>query len=214
MIKLRIFGIVFVVGLVASITTVTTISLHNAMASVLAGFDINTGNVYTSDADIDVAEAAEAENAAVNNQTADENETFLSIQAAQSGSLSELNATTYSLELNDVSDKTILFSDRPGRFVTTLPTSDFVGDWTTGPNSFQSDPPNAALVLDEPTAQDVTIVELFNPLYNGDNKTLQYDVNPIGNITSTDLPSEFQQSTLVIDVSGEGAYICDGACWK
>jgi hypothetical protein len=101
----------------------------------------------------------------------------------------------------------------PGRFVTTLPTSDFVGDWSSGANSFQSDSPNAALVLDEPTAQDVTIVELFNPLYDGDNRTLQYDVNPIGNITSLDLPSEFQQSTLVIDVSGT-KLVCNGACWK
>lgn len=45
--------------------------------------------------------ADEAGDAAINNQT----ETFLSIQAAQSGSLSELNATTYPLELNDVSDR-------------------------------------------------------------------------------------------------------------
>lgn len=153
--------------------------------------------------------ADEAGDAAMNNQT----ETFLSIQAAQSGSLSELNATTYTLELNDVSDKTILFSDRPDRFVTSLKTSDFVGNWSTGPNSFQSNPPNAALVLDELTAQDVTIVELFSPLYDEDNKTLQYDVIPIGNITSIDMPLEFQQSTLVIDVSGTKP-VCNGACWK
>jgi len=39
MINSRIFGIVFVVvGAVASIMTVTTISLQNAMASVLSGF--------------------------------------------------------------------------------------------------------------------------------------------------------------------------------
>ena len=39
------------------------------------------------------------------------------MQHAQSGLLSEINATTYSLELNDVSDKTILFSDRHDRIV-------------------------------------------------------------------------------------------------
>ena len=42
---------------------------------------------------------------------------FLFIQGAQSGSVSEVNATTSTLELNDVSDKTIMFSDRPERIV-------------------------------------------------------------------------------------------------
>jgi hypothetical protein len=84
---------------------------------------------------------------------------------------------------------------------------------TTGPNSFQSNPPNAALVLDELTVQDITIVELFSPLYDEDNKTLQYDVTPIGNVTSIDMPSEFQQSILVFDVSGAKP-VCNGACWK
>ena len=65
--------------------TVNTVSLQNAMASVLAGFDIDTGNVYTSDADIDVAEAAETGNATtmVTNQTTNGNTTdvqFISIQ--------------------------------------------------------------------------------------------------------------------------------------
>ena len=51
-----------------------------------------------------------------------ENETdhvpkFFAIQHAQSGSITEINTTAYSLELNDVSDKTILFSDRPDRIV-------------------------------------------------------------------------------------------------
>jgi hypothetical protein len=106
-----------------------------------------------------------------------------------------------------------LFSDRPDRFVTSLPTSNFVGNWTTWPNSFQSDPPNAALVLDEPSEQDVTVIELYSPLYDEDNKTLQYDVIPVGNKLSIDTPSEFQQSTLVIDVSGTKP-VCNGACWK
>ena len=47
---------------------------------------------------------------------------FFAIQHAQSGSISEINETTYSLELYDVSDKTILFSDRPNRIVTSLST--------------------------------------------------------------------------------------------
>ena len=192
---------------------VTIVHSQNAMASSYAGQ--TGGSTRAGMADLDVAEAEEAGNTTImmTNQTADENETFLSIQSAQSGSLSELNATAYTIELNDVSDKTILFSDRPDRFVTSLPTSNFVGNWTTGPDSFQSDPPNAALVLDEPSEQDVTIIELFSPLYDEDNKTLQYDVIPIGNRSSIDALSEFQQSTLIIDVSGTKP-VCNGACWN
>jgi hypothetical protein len=57
---------------------------------------------------------------------------FLSIQCAQSGSISELNAISYTLELDDVSDKTILLSERPDRIVPSVTTSDFVANWTTG----------------------------------------------------------------------------------
>ena len=61
------------------------------------------------------------------NTTNSEKPEYFAIQHAQSGSLSEINATAYSLELNDVSDKTILFSDRPDRIVTSISTADFIG---------------------------------------------------------------------------------------
>ncbi|MDX1373783.1 MAG: hypothetical protein R3321_15015, partial [Nitrososphaeraceae archaeon] len=60
---------------------------------------------------------------------------FFAIQHAQSGSLSEINTTAYSLELNDVSDKTILFSDRPDRIVKTESTTSFIGNWSKGVDS-------------------------------------------------------------------------------
>jgi hypothetical protein len=53
---------------------------------------------------------------------------FMFIQGAQSGSVSEVNATTSTLELSDVSDKTILFSDRPDRIVMSVDTTDFIGN--------------------------------------------------------------------------------------
>ena len=58
--------------------------------------------------------------------------TFLFIQGAQSGSVSEVNATTSTLELSDVSDKTIMFSDRPDRIVTSIDTADFIVTWIQG----------------------------------------------------------------------------------
>jgi hypothetical protein len=42
------------------------------------------------------------------------------IQRAQSGSISQINETAHTLELNNVSDSTILFSDRPNRIVDTV----------------------------------------------------------------------------------------------
>jgi len=123
---------------------------------------------------------------------------FFAIQQAQSGSISKINETAYSLELNDVSDKTILFSDRPDRIVKTEITTNFIGNWSTGVDSFAVDVPNAVLIVDESEKQDDAILELFTPNYDSNKKTLKYDVIP-DNSTSIDLPSEFGQITLIID---------------
>ena len=89
---------------------------------------------------------------------------LLFIQGAESGSISEVNATTKTLQLNDVSDKTILFSDRPDRIVSATNTTDFIGNWSKGTNSFAIDPPNAVLVLDdEQQKQELAVIELYNP---------------------------------------------------
>ena len=134
------------------------------------------------------------------NQIYDHVPKFFAIQHAQSGSFSEINETAYSLELYDVSDKTILFSDRPDRIVMSISTSNYIGNWSTGEDSFVIDAPNAVLVVDEQEeeTQDVAIIELFNPVYDSNKKVLKYEVTP-DNSTSIDLPGEFGQSTLVID---------------
>ena len=137
------------------------------------------------------------------NMTDVEEPKFFAIQHAQSGSISEINETAYSLELNDVSDKTILFSDRPDRIVTSVSTTDFIINWSTGEDSFAIDAPNAVLVVDEKDVQrDIAIVELFNPVYNSDKQTLKYDVVTPDNTTSIEL--EFEQSTLIIDSCAKG----------
>ena len=137
---------------------------------------------------------------------------FLFIQGAQSGSISEVNATTSTLELSDVSDKTILFSDRPDRIVGSANTTDFIGNWSTGENSFAIDPPNAVLILDdEEQRQEIAVIELFNPEYDSVANTLKYDIaaeNATTTTTSIDLPGEFEQSTLVID-DDDGRYVPD-----
>jgi hypothetical protein len=129
---------------------------------------------------------------------------FLFIQGAQSGSISEVNATTSTLELSDISDKTILFSDRPNRIVGSANTTDFIGNWSIGTNNFAVDPPNAVLILDDEVEQrqDLAIIELFNPVYDSEANTLKYDITAVNATTTTtsiNLPGEFGQSTLVID---------------
>ncbi|MGB7661554.1 MAG: hypothetical protein WBL67_02365 [Nitrososphaeraceae archaeon] len=137
------------------------------------------------------------------NATSTSEPRFLSIQHAKSGSIFENNAISYTLELNDVSDKTILLSDRPERIVTSVNTSDFVGNWhwSMGPKSFTADPPNAALIVEDEGNQDIMIVELTNPVHDPTAETLKYDIVP-ENVTSLELPNEFGQSTLVINGTG------------
>lgn len=126
---------------------------------------------------------------------------FMSIQTAQSGSISQINATAYTLELKDIANKTILFSERPDRLVTSINTSQFVDNWSSMEDSFAIDPPNAALVvIDTGTTseRDIALMELFNPEYNAANMTLIYDVRP-DNATTIDLPDGFGQATIIID---------------
>ena len=80
--------------------------------------------------------------------------------------------------MNDVSDKTILFSDRPDRIVASVNTTDFIGNWSTGANNFAVDPPNAVLVLDDDVEQrqDLAVIELYNPEYDPEANTLKYDM--------------------------------------
>ena len=204
----KVFGML----LIASIAAVASvlISTQNAVAS----------NIITNGAaDVDTEEAVLAKNtsmAAGVNETMDGNTTdvqFLSIQTAQSGSFSQVNDTAYTLELNNVSDSTIMFSDRPERIVETVSTADFVGNWTVGQNSFAADAPNTALIVEDiqTVELDTSIIELFNPMYGMNTNTLTYTI-VAENGTSIELPNEFGRSTLVIDVTpdSETSLDCEG----
>jgi hypothetical protein len=133
------------------------------------------------------------------NQTTNGNMTeveFLSIQ----NSLSQINETAYTLELNNVANKTIMFSDRPEPVVETVSTADFVGNWSAGQNSFSTDKPNDALIVENTqTGQlDTAIVESFDPVYNTSTNTFTYTIMT-ENETSINLPRELGQSVLVMD---------------
>jgi hypothetical protein len=100
-----------------------------------------------------------------------------------------------------------MFADRPDRIVTYVSTGDFISNWTTGMDSFESDPPNAVLVLDDmEQRQELAIIELSNPEYTAASDMLKYDII-LENATSIYLPDEFGESTLVID--DDNPHHCD-----
>ena len=127
---------------------------------------------------------------------------FVCIQGAQSGSVSEVNATTSTLELNDVSDKTIIIdrgSDRPDRIVESANTTDFIGNWSGLTPVPGLRAPNAVLILDDVEQRDLSSAFLlFNPEYDPEANTLKYDITAENATTSINLPGEFGQSDLVI----------------
>jgi hypothetical protein len=132
-------------------------------------------------------------------QTSIESPQFLAIQNAQSGTISEINSTTFSLQLLDSAEKLILFSDRPDRVVVTQSNQDFIGNWTSGQESFRLDPPNAVLVVDD-QKEDTIEIELYNPKYENDERKISYDFTFLGNKTNvSDLPNELGKSVLIID---------------
>ncbi|MGD1838355.1 MAG: hypothetical protein ACPKPY_09915 [Nitrososphaeraceae archaeon] len=101
---------------------------------------------------------------------------FFAIQNTQSSSINEINST-YSLELNDISDNTILFTDRHDIIVTSISKSDFMENWTIKEDSFVKDIQNAVLIADEKEGkQYVEIIELFNLVYDLHKKTLKYGI--------------------------------------
>jgi len=69
------------------------------------------------------------------------------------------------LTLEGLTPATLFFSDRPQRVVGHLGTSDFVGLWGEGENSFAEDPPNAVLAYLEPAddAPEDAVVILRDP---------------------------------------------------
>jgi hypothetical protein len=91
---------------------------------------------------------------------------------------------------------TLYFSDRPERITGHLSTSEFVGHWTKGTDSFAANPPNATLSI--LGAKDVrsAVVVLTNPKLDGNN--LSYSVK----VLEGKLPASFKESSLFIDIFG------------
>lgn len=139
----------------------------------------------------------------INNNHNNNETTFLYIQSAQAGSLlpqsNDIASKNYTLTLKNISSTTIAFSDRPQRLLFQIDTGSFVDNWTAGEDSFAFDPPNAAMVLLSPEGnkEDVIVAELLNPMYDRENKTLQFDI--------ISLSTEEEEKDRTIDFSEIGS---------
>jgi hypothetical protein len=100
------------------------------------------------------------------------------------------------LTLMDVSPVTVMFSDRPERIAGHMATSRFVPFWKDGKDSFLKDPPNATLSFTEDKQLNDVVVELKDPVLEGDD--LIYEVR----VLEGKMPAEGGLASLFIDIIG------------
>jgi hypothetical protein len=103
---------------------------------------------------------------------------------------------TNKLTLTDVSPITLFFSDRPNRITGNMRTESFVPFWSTGTDSFLSDPPNADVTILEGNVLRQVVVVLQDPVVEG--TTLSYTVR----ILDGDMPATGLDVSVFIDVVG------------
>jgi len=125
---------------------------------------------------------------------------YLYSQTAKSGSLVEEANGDYTLTLREISDATVVFTDRPIRDAFAVTTADFVARFAA---SFGDDPPNAALsfVPADGNVASTAVFTIDDPIYDGQARTLTYravDI-PLSGTALTQLPGQFGEASLFID---------------
>lgn len=100
------------------------------------------------------------------------------------------------LTLTGVSPVTLFFTDRPERIAGNMSTGKFVPFWSEGPDSFQSDPPNADVSIVEGGSLRQTVVVLKDPELSGED--LSYTVEVI----QGEMPESGAEVSVFIDIIG------------
>jgi hypothetical protein len=100
------------------------------------------------------------------------------------------------LTMHSLAPTTLFFSDRPDRVTGHITSQEFVESWNKGPDSFESNPPNAVLSIFHPDMVSDIVVELTEPVLSGSQLT--YGVE----ILDGEMPSSGGPSALFIDVIG------------
>ncbi len=117
---------------------------------------------------------------------------YLFVQTASAGLL-----RGGELRLSRVAPATLFFSDRPERIAGHVPTEAFVAHWGTGgKDSFEAQPPNAALSVFTAGAPKDIVVVLKHPRLEKD--VLRYSVD----VVEGDSSAEGKMCSLFIDVIG------------
>jgi hypothetical protein len=100
------------------------------------------------------------------------------------------------LTLKGVNPATVMFSDRPERIAGHMATARFVPFWGEGSDSFLKDPPNATLSFLEDKGLEDAVVELQDPVLEGES--LSYRVK----ILEGEIPASAGVASLFIDIIG------------
>jgi hypothetical protein len=165
---------------------------------------------------------ASAQNATPNASTdqSERHTSTLFVQSFQSGTITPKSGEdgTFTLTLSQGVGRTIYFTDRPERNVGTVSTPAFLKGLCFSP----VDPPNAALVLETSSHDEViAVLELYNPIYDAVTNTATYDVQPLEQWEHTltigiaerpndlaDIQPTFGAANLFIDDCGSGDVEC------
>jgi len=123
----------------------------------------------------------------------DEKADFLFVQSAKSMTF---DAATNKLTLKNVSPVTVFFTDRPERIAGNMNTTRLIPFWSDGKDSFKSDPPNADISVVEGKTLKQTVVELQDPVIDGDDLT--YTVK----VLKGDMPAKATEVAVFIDIIG------------
>jgi len=118
---------------------------------------------------------------------------FLFVQTAKSMTYDK---TTGKLTLKAVSPVTVFFTDRPERIAGNMKTTAFIPFWSTGKDSFLSDPPNADISILEGDNLRQVVAVLQAPALKGD--TLTYTVK----VLQGDMPAKAADVSVFIDIIG------------
>ncbi len=118
---------------------------------------------------------------------------YLFVQTAKSMSY---DPATKKLTLVDASPVTLFFSDRPNRIAGNMTTERFIPFWSTGTDSFLSDPPNADLSILEGDTLTQIVVVLKDPALEDGNLTYTVEV------LDGEMPISGNNASLFIDVVG------------
>lgn len=100
------------------------------------------------------------------------------------------------LTLKGINPVTVMFSDRPERIAGHMTTASFVPFWSKGGDSFLKDPPNATLSFLEGKDLADAVVELRDPVLEGES--LSYRVK----VLEGEIPASAGAASLFIDIIG------------